>query len=88
MSTGSPVSGGWLTWPHDDGDRCRVAGKVGGSMDDATDDYDHELLDITELPLAELLRRDDSAFSHCLRRIAAETEASTLTVVSGFQSAV
>jgi hypothetical protein len=57
-------------------------------MDDPNEDPHFGLVDLIDVLLPELQRRDDSAFSHCLNRIIAENDDPEALTVVAFQSAV
>jgi FXSXX-COOH protein len=57
-------------------------------MSDAARDIDTGLIDLTDVNLEELRKRDDRAFSQALRRIVLEIENDEIVYVSGFQSSI
>lgn len=57
-------------------------------MSDAARDIDTGLIDLTDVNLEELRKRDDPAFSQALRRIVLEIENDEIVYVSGFQSSI
>ncbi len=57
-------------------------------MDDPYGDLEADLVDLSDLRLADLRAPGDAPLAHSLRRIIEESQDETAVVVSGFESSI
>lgn len=57
-------------------------------MDDAQADVDTGLIDLTGVPVSELIRLDDTVLTHCLRRVVWEVTHGSDGAVAAFDSSI
>lgn len=58
------------------------------SVDDPCGDLETELVDLSDVRLADLRALGDAPLTHSLRRITEESQDETAVVVSGFDSSI
>ncbi|MDQ4031034.1 MAG: FxSxx-COOH protein [Actinomycetota bacterium] len=58
------------------------------SVDDPCGDLETELVDLSDMRLADLRALGDAPLAHSLRRIIEESQDETVVVVSGFDSSI